>query len=350
MKLKLLFFIAAVALIVTSCNSYDIVETDNTVQSVESTKHVLNITASFDESGSTRATLERNPSSIQFKWQKDVDEIQFCFVQDGAKITANAPVTDVSEDGRTAQFELPVPDEIDRNEAYTLYAFRSGRKSGITSGSELQANSTIAVLPVAQNSYFSTLSEQAIVFSIWSKKEIPANSDTEIPLTFQHLGSMATLNVKNIGDEAITDIHSFVLQANPQVDWIYNRFEGGGGAHFDLSTGNFVSGRERFSYTLTFIAQSKTIEAGDVGTYYIWFIPNPDVPKITLQLASLKSPGTELGHVTGSSNPNKTVKMSLEPGKNYVFFATIEVAFSSPRPYKIIYTDSSWVPYVPDDE
>ncbi len=345
MKLRL-FFLATIALMITSCANNDILEPQENVLALESAEKVLNITASFEVPTETRATLEESGATlvknIQFKWEKDIDEIQFCFEQGGTKVTNKTTVTGVSNDGRTAQFTITVPQPaINPAQPYKLYAYRSGRKTEVTSGSELIANSTIAVLPAQQYDYQPTLADQAIVFSIWSEKDVPANSGSDIALSFKHLGSMMTLYLKNNGSIAITDLHSIALQANPNVNWMYNRFEGGGGAQFDMSTGTFVTGQEKFSFTLSFIAPSPTINPGQYITYYAWFVPNPDISSITWQLASLKSPGASLSDVTGLTNPNKTITRNLVAGKNYVLFATISANPSPPRPYLVSFTTSA---------
>ena len=338
---------AAVALMIAGCANNDIIEPQDGVLVLEPEKKVLNITASFETPAETRAILEENGATlvknIQFKWET-TDVIQFCFEQDGTRVTNTTNVTGVSADGRTAQFSITVPQPaIDVAQPYKLYAYRSSRKSEITAGSELIANSTIAVLPVQQYSYQPNLADQAIVFSIWSEKDVPANSGSNIALPFKHLGSMMTLNLKNTGATAITDLHSLVLQANPQVNWMYNRFEGGGGAQFDMSTGTFVPGQEQYSFTLTFLAPSQTINPGQAITYYAWFVPNPAITSMTWQLVSLKPPGATQSDITGLSNPNKTINQSLVVGKNYVLFANISVnpSPSPPQPYILNYTTSS---------
>lgn len=342
MKYKL-FFLAAVAFILASCSNNEIVVPDENVLNVKTEQQVLHITASFEESVETRATLEESGTtlikSIIYKWQT-TDKIQFSFVQSGLlnPITAEANVTSVSADGRTAQFTVPVPTEIDRTAEYKLYAFRSDRKSSITSGSVLNTNSTIAVLPTQQFDYKATLADQAIIFSIWSEKTIPANNTLDIALSFKHLGSIMTLNLKNVGTTAINDLHSLILQESSSKSWIYNRYLGGGGAQFDMATGTFVSGQEKPSWTLTFFSSSLTFNPQSVGTYYLWFIPKSDAMPITLRLYSYKGVGE--GDRTGESavDASKTITQSLVRGKNYVLFAHIN---GDSSPYTLTFKTST---------
>ncbi|WP_436416344.1 fimbrillin family protein [Petrimonas sp.] len=344
MKLRF-FFLAAIALMIAGCTNNDILEPQEDALALKPEEKVLNITASFEVPTETRAMLEENGETlvknIQFKWEKDIDEIQFCFEQDGTKVTNKTTVTDVSNDGRTAQFTITVPQHaIDPAQPYKLYAYRSGRKTAVTSGSELIANSTIAVLPAQQYDYQSTLADQAIVFSIWSEKEVSANSGSDIDLSFKHLGSIMTLYLKNIGSAAITDLHSIILQANSSTLWMYNRLNGGGGAQFDMATGNFVSGQEQLSYTITFFPSSPSINANEIIKYYAWFVPKSDVPSIPLTLMALKSPGAGTGDIIALTN--KVINRELIVGKNYVLFATINTSVTDPpRPYHLNFTTST---------
>lgn len=342
MKFKL-FFYAAIAFVLGSCTSNEIIDSGENALDVKTEQPVLHITASFEESVETRAILEEVGTTllkpILYKWET-TDRIQFSFVQDGLPnpITAEANVTSVSLDGKTAQFTVPIPGEIDQTAEYKLYAFRSDRKSSITSGSALNTNSTIAVLPIQQYNYLATLADQATVFSIWSEKIVPADNSSNIALSFRHLGSMITLNLKNVGNTAITDLHSLLLQAVPNTNWIYNRYFGDGGAQFDLATGQFVIGQEQFSYTLTFFPPSSDIAGQNVGTYYLWFIPKSDAGPITLRLVSLKSPGANVStDATGETTVSRSITQSLVPGKNYVLFAHIN---GDSSPYTIDFKTS----------
>jgi len=344
MKFKL-FFYTAIALVVAGCSSETIEPGDDLTAEPED--QVLQVTASFEEPAGTRGYLEEAGAtiikSIGFRWET-TDEIQFCFEQDETKYSNTANVTSVSADGRTATFTLTVPAGIDTGNAYTLYAYRSSRKSDKTAGSVLDpADPTIAILPLEQFDYLATLTDQATVFSIWSKKVIePAT--TTISLSFQHLGSMITLHLKNVGSTTINDLHSLVLQTNPTQNWVINRLNGNGGARFDMATGTYVAGSESFSATLSFFVPSATLAPDEVATYYLWFVPKTDVASFVLMLASLESPGTS-SYITGLTNVNKSINRNLQTGRNYLLFATIEndEASTPPRPYLLKFTDSAFV-------
>lgn len=344
MKFRIFFF-AAIALITASCSN-ETIEPGRMVD-LKPDNQVLHITASFEEPAETRAYLEETGTTvikaIGFRWET-TDEIQFCFEQGGTTDKNTANVTAVSADGKTAQFTVTVPAGIDAGNPYTLYAYRSSRKSDKTAGSVLDpVDPTIAILPLQQFDYLATLTDQAAVFSIWSKKVIePAT--TTISLSFQHLGSMMTLHLKNVGSTTINDLHSLVLQTNPTQNWVINRFEGNGGARFDMTTGTYVAGSESFSATLTFFLPSATLAPDEVGTYYLWFVPKTDMASLVLMLASLENPGTP-SDITGLTNVNKSINRNLQTGRNYLSFATIENDESTtpPRPYLLKFTDSTFV-------
>ena len=353
MKFKFFFF-AAIAFIVAGCTGNDIVDISENVQTVEPDKPLLHITASFDEPAGTRASLgeyeygSTGMNAIGFRWEVN-DEIQFCFEQDGTKFKGNTLVNSVSLDQKTAFFDVTVPGGINTANPYTLYAYRSGRKSGITSGSVLDnTNPAIAILPTLLNSYEATLADQATVFSLWSKKDITPET-TFISLSFQHFGSMMTLHLKNVGATAITDLHSLAVRANPSQNWIINRYYGNGEAQFDMAAESYVVGTEQYSFTLTFIVPPLTLDPKKVGTYHLWFIPKTDIPSFELMLASLKSPGATEADMTGMTNSSKSITKNLERGKNYILFASIEKDATAvpPLSYKVKFTDSSYNPLAP---
>ena len=163
MNYKLLLILAAVSLIFAGCAKDELIE--------QPQPRVMRFTATVEEPADTRATLEETDAgAIRFKWET-TDIIQMAFVQGDIKKTANATVTSVSADGRTAQFSVEVPDEITGD--FTLYAYRSSRSDSYTEGSELLATDPIiAVLPETPENYTATFARQSKLVSVWCKEDI----------------------------------------------------------------------------------------------------------------------------------------------------------------------------------
>ena len=183
MNYKLLLILAAVSLIFTGCAKDELTE--------QPQPRIMRFTATVEEPADTRATLEETDAgAIRFKWET-TDIIQMAFVQGDIKKTANAAVTSVSADGRTAYFSVEVPAEITGD--FTLYAYRSSRFDG--GGELLAADPTIAVLPKSPWEYLATFAEQSKLVSVWCKKDIAYSGGVlpDVSLAFQHLGAMMTV-------------------------------------------------------------------------------------------------------------------------------------------------------------
>ena len=325
---KILFTLAAFAIIFASCTK-DMV-------TPEPEARLMRVTATVQEPADTRATLEEvgtgELKSIRFKWETS-DVIQMAFVQGAVKKTANATITSVSEDGRTATFTVFVPEGITGD--FTLYAYRSSRFPSYTEGSELLAsNPTIAVLPKSPNNYNNQFGEQSHLVSLWDKKDV-AYTGGDMPavsLSFKHLGAMMTLKIKNIGSAATTGMYELGFKSTTNTHWVRNS-SGNAMAQFDMASGNYVTGQERLNDILSL--KTGNFNAGEEKTRYVWFVPGAYTPGNPLQLIARNATFS----IIGSSGSNTKDAGNFVPGKNYVVYVTI--AGTSPN-YVLKYSNSSF--------
>ena len=165
MKPKI-FFLAALALVAASCTQNEPVE--------QPQPRILRVSATVEEPAAPRATIEELPGgAIRYRWETG-DIIQLAFVQGTVKKLADATVTGVSPDGRTAQFTATVPGEITAAD-FTLYAYRSSKKESISSGNNLELQNdgkVIAVLPGSPWNYSGNAEEQRHLVSLWGKQAV----------------------------------------------------------------------------------------------------------------------------------------------------------------------------------
>lgn len=322
MKLKL-FFLAVVALIIASCTSNELVETEDA--------RVLHFTASVYEPASTRSSLTDEATTIGYVWEVG-DTINVSFAQNGTVVATDiAKVT--TANGNRAEFSMPLPSTLTVGQDVTIYAYRSA--AGSLSGS-------IATLPMYPHYYRTTLASQGKRLAIWSTTTVPY-SGTAIPsvnLTFKHLGSTMSLKIKNTGTNAVTDLVALGLrEPTMSINWLRN--VGDGGATFDMaansSAGAFVN--EVLGTTLIFYSDDVNFPANTEKTFYAWFVPGPST-NATIQLGSLRS----YTDVSGQTTIGKTA-IAFAPGYNYVLYATIDAGTT---PYTINFTNSSYqVPLLP---
>ncbi|MGP1436733.1 MAG: hypothetical protein ACTTKN_08920 [Phocaeicola sp.] len=330
MNYKLLLILAAVALIFAGCAKNELTE--------QPQPRVMRFTATVEEPADTRATLEETDAgAIRFKWET-TDVVQMAFVQGDTKKTANAAVTSVSADGRTAQFSVKVPDEITGD--FTLYAYRSSRyDDSSTDGVLLATDPTIAVLPEVPWEYLATFKHQSKLVSVWCKKDITYSGGVlpDVSLAFQHLGAMMTVKVKNSTGVEVMDIFSIRLKGTKY--WVFNH-AWIGTAQFNMATGSYVTGEELKNIALeirTNMTRYGGIAAGETKNYYTWFVPAPYTEGNAIALEAENSSRNVIGTAGPSGSKNQ---IDFQPGKNYR--VAVDIITSTDPEYKYALNFVPW--------
>lgn len=311
---KTVFTIAAVFVIFfASCTKNELTEPQ---------PRIMSFTATVAEPADTRAILEDNAGTIRFKWEL-TDVIQLAFVQGEEKKTADATITSVSTDGRTAQFSVTVPSEITGD--FTLYAYYCKLKNN-GGGILLASDPTIAILPEKPWSRLAFLGDehsgQRYIISLWTKQAV-IYSGGEMPpvsLSFSHLGAMMTVKVTNNTGAEVNNIHHFSIYGTQ--NWTFNN-SGTGKAHFDMTTGSYVAGEERANLSLRIYTNMSgypvmRIPAGETKTYYTWFVPGAYNVSHDLKMRAKN----QSFDITGDSNNTKT-QYNFQPGHNYIVSVNI---------------------------
>lgn len=341
MNYKLLITFATLALIIASCAKNEIIEPQ---------PRVMHITATVEEPASTRATLqELETGAIRFKWVSG-DIIQMAFVQGDVKKTANAEVTTVIDDGRTAQFTVTVPTEITAGD-FTLYAYRSSRYSNHTEGGSqlLSTDPVIAVLPERTWEYVGLLSNaqgQPPIVSLWDKKTVTYSGGGAMPdvaLTFKHLGAMMTVKIKNTTGAEIEDIASLQFISTSGTHWLRNH-SGNGMAHFNMEEGNYVAGQELTNYIFklnTNPGYGYYIQPGETTSFSQWFAPGAYTEANPIKVDAYNSAPKVIG-TTGTGTKNA---LNFQPGNNYVLYLKIgapDATTPEGHTYKLQYSNAAW--------
>lgn len=318
MKIKL-FILAVLALVAASCAKNELIE--------QPQPRMLRVTATVEEPAQTRAELEHLSSgAIRFKWQT-TDVIQMAFVQGAVKKTANAAITSVSADGRTAQFEVEVPAEITGD--FTLYAYRSS--NDINGGGILSPdNPVVAILPKMSWTLSKTLYGQRFAVSLWCKQDVAYGGGgmPAVSLAFRHLGAMMTVKIKNLKSEDITNINLHIRGTN---DWVFNH-RAIGGAEFDMQAESYI---ERWGNTGMPITNDG-IKVGE-NTFYTWFVPGDYHESHPITLKAWPSGGAS--EIKVSSNSKNQI--NFQPGKNYTVYITIGDG-TGDNIYDLKFTDSNF--------
>ena len=131
MKRKLLLLpFAALAMLVafSACSNEEIMQETNPTDTLGS-GHTLTLTASMPEEPETRVGLEQQADkTIALTWEVG-DELQLAFVQETTDVKVVSTVIikeqDITNDGKKAQFDIALPDGLDKGE-FNLYGVYGG--------------------------------------------------------------------------------------------------------------------------------------------------------------------------------------------------------------------------------
>src|SRR5690554_5578061 len=82
----------------------------------------------------TRIGITQEGLDIKLKWEVD-DQLQLCFVQGDSKWQQIVTVSNISVDGKQAQFDIPIPAEITSG-TFDLYEVHGGAGLSNTIGNE----------------------------------------------------------------------------------------------------------------------------------------------------------------------------------------------------------------------
>ncbi|MDD4728742.1 MAG: phosphodiester glycosidase family protein [Dysgonamonadaceae bacterium] len=283
----------------------------------------------------TRIDLtHESDKSITLTWEED-DQLELVFVQGDTKIKSIAKVVHISGDEKNALFHITLPKEIKTGE-FDLY--------GVYGGGGLSDNDpTLIKLPenAGSASSLASIKERKDVMLHFASKNININNP-KISVTFQHLGSLFSINVKNTSSKSLSNLAGArLVGVSGDGKWAYNT--GVGGNMYDLVNGEFLNQETAGNY-VSFKAETNSLSSGKIITFWGWYptLPDKSWPELKLDLRS----ESESLFISSNSNPERDTP--TVSGKSYYLFATWDgsnlefsnESFFSPRnPSKYIVED-----------
>ncbi|HZK24881.1 MAG TPA: leucine-rich repeat domain-containing protein, partial [Oscillospiraceae bacterium] len=312
--------VAIVMVLVAACNTHD----DLLVNQPQQTR-TLTLTATMPHDGpTTRVALEKkDDNSIALTWQ-DGDELQLLFVQNDIKEKAIATIKNITEEGKKAQFDIVLPTNINDGN-FTLYGIYGG-------GGLDDANPAIVKLPANPGSATSLADVQTRkdVMLYFKSTNIDAAKPTAA-VSFEHLGSLLNITLKNKSTTPLTNIKEVrLVGTGGDGKWAYNHNQGA--QTYNLLTGEFENKGSAGNY-LSFAAPSNSL-AGDAEiTFWGWNPPLPDKnwPELKLELWG----ETTVTSITANSKPARG--SAIAAGRAFYFYAIWDGS-------KVSFTDSSFTP------
>ena len=310
MKKVIINLFAGLILLVAGC-------TENIVTVEQPTKEIAGKTISVNavmpgENTKTRMAFVPNELDVNLRWEEN-DQILLVFDDGINKIQQTVTIGAITNNGRTAAFEVIVPEEISNGESETFNLY--GMYGGVTFSAIDGEESYVVLSTDPWSGLFLQLQGRENVLIRFSEMNIDKNSP-DISVSFQHVGSLFKIYLENTGTtdlEGITGVELFSetpifahQNADPEV-----------GAKYDLISGTFVNGTT-FSNVLPFPYSGDLLD-GDVLQLWGWYPPSQvagDIwPAINLRVRY----GTGQEYVTTVPKPARTTTTDI--GKAYHFFA-----------------------------
>lgn len=312
-------------LLLAGCSEEYLIETGGATGNGRS----LTVTASVPAGGQdeapeakagTRVALAQDGKTIALTWEVG-DKIELLFVQGATTVQCEVVLAaaDITGEGKKARFDIVLPDEIESG-SFDLYGVYGG-------GGLSESDPTQALLPANAGDATSlgSVQEREDVMLYFSSEGIGADSP-DVNVTFQHLGSLFSIELRNSGTATLDNLGEIRLTSDAS-GWAYNA--GTGGNSYDLVTGTFINAGSAGDY-LSFTAAQSSLAGGQSMTFWGWYPPLKDVnwPELKVELVSTSNATIA---VTSDSKPARTAP--TEAGKSFYFYADWDgtaLQFSAP--------------------
>ncbi len=267
MKARIIYLFAFLLLTVIGCD-----EKESDFQNFKN--KTLQVSVSVPEQApATRAEIgNANEKDITVKW-KSGDKINLFFQQENTlKEVKDVPLTNITQEGKTAHFKLELPAGITSGKAYTLYGTH-GCETKIVDGKPVaDIRTRTAPLENAKASFN---------VPMYFKKAVGANTDAPT-VTFKHLGAMLTYHLKNETPFKLDEVSSpwgvspgMVADNNPQ-NLKPSPFKLGNKEGFDLAEEEAIALQEgqRFSFNEDNLYTTGSAAANGTFTSVQWVFPD----------------------------------------------------------------------------
>jgi uncharacterized protein (TIGR02145 family) len=271
------------------------------------------------ENQKTRLALDQNELDVILTWE--VNDVIYLVFDDGTNtIQQTSTVTAVSNGGRTAEFEIEIPQEIIDGESTTFNLY--GLYGGVTF-SEIEGEEGIVELTTAPwSGAFLQLEQNDIVLIRFAETGIDKNSPS-ISVNFQHVGSLFKIYIDNTGAFDLEGITSVELFSDSPI-YAYQNASDEEGAKYDLISGTFVGGTT-FSNVLPFNVDPEGIlYVGDALQLWGWYSPSQNEEDIWPALNLRINYGEGQQFTTVVPKPARTATTDI--GKAYHFFSRFDAS------------------------
>lgn len=306
MKQKFLHFtMIATILLFVACSNEGLLSDATDLDTPPTTERTLSLSATMPEP-TTRVVLNAESGNVKVRWRKD-DEIQLAFYVDASnKFLEKVTVASTSNDGKTAHFNIPIPNGLVGD--FTLYGVYGG--GGINMGD----NNTYPAIKLPTHPGSDIDNDMVIFF-----EKAMTTSDGQASVTFQHLGALFNIKITNHSKPLMDNIKEMrLVGVTPgNDDWVYGTKVDGNfskGGSYCLVNSTFLSLENAGNY-ISF-APTRPRNSSVPGTYWTWYpiLPGKVLPELQLQVIDVNN------DVVSESSNSKPVRDSApEAGHSYRF-------------------------------
>jgi Leucine-rich repeat (LRR) protein len=223
---------------------------------------VITLTASMpEEPSATRMTLTPESGDypkIALAWTAN-DPVEFCLVQGTTKVRQTAQASNISLDGKTAQFAITVPGAFTAG-TFDIYGIYGG---SLDSGDPTKA--TIA--PASEPKSLADI-KVALTFS----QTGVSTSSPALDASFGHLGSLLCVSIENVGSQSLDlSNEEIVLEGLTTNKWaVYEA------ATFDITAETALFGDADKKTEVAFYSNESNVTTGNSGKLWAWKVPTGD--------------------------------------------------------------------------
>lgn len=275
MKKKYRFFLMALLLIFVGC-SEEVVKIDQPIIGENPTRTIkVKATVGDDEIG-TRVAMQQEGFDVNLTWEIG-DEINLVFTDGVNFIHSTTLVTDVSSNGRRAEFEVVVPDGSDAD-TFDLYGYYGGGPLIGEAGSVTSGEMGIVDLPAGP--WGGTLPELEgadLIMLRFEATDLEMESP-EINVTFHHVGSLFKIFLENTSTQTYNDVSNVEIYAvnndgteNEALEiFAHQNIGTTATAQYDVVSDEFVTGTTTFLNRLSFTTAGADDNFGPSEILELW--------------------------------------------------------------------------------
>ncbi len=230
-------------------------------------------------SGNTRMSIQEdseNKLNLHFRW-KESDKITALFYQNGKIYQRTVTFRAIRDDGKSADFAVPIPQGINPDDRYRLYMIHGG--AGLDDQQPMMVRFNMD--SGKGRSSLDEMSNRNDIVFLYSSGNISGSKPDLGIIYFQPIGHVISACIKNTSKQPLP--FSALGLKSASVEWLANT-NPTEGSLFDISSRQLVSGKEFFGRECRFAsAESVTIlQPGESVTLWQWiYTLNKEVGDLT---------------------------------------------------------------------